>query len=158
VVAVCGYDMDEVDAAVLLDALVAKAGAVFSYDGHSVTDNGTGDEDSTVGKVCVSGLDPGDYTVDETSPPSGYGSASRSNLTATVVNGTNCTSSPPTGSAVVTFTDPPLSDIQVNFRDGGSGETSATITATTRRERRAPRRRPDGTTPRRSRVCTLRLR
>jgi len=25
------------------------------------------------------------------------------------------------------FTNAPLSDIQVNFRDGGSGETSATI-------------------------------
>ena len=25
------------------------------------------------------------------------------------------------------FTNPPLGDIQVNFRDGGSGETSATI-------------------------------
>ena len=25
-----------------------------------------------------------------------------------------------------TFTNPPLADIQVNFRDGGSGETSAT--------------------------------
>lgn len=29
---------------------------------------------------------------------------------------------------MVTFQDPPLSDIQVNFRDGGSNETSATIT------------------------------
>jgi hypothetical protein len=28
----------------------------------------------------------------------------------------------------LTVTDPPLSDIQVNFRDQGSGETSATIT------------------------------
>jgi hypothetical protein len=27
---------------------------------------------------------------------------------------------------VVTFTNAPLADIQVNFRDGGSGETSAT--------------------------------
>jgi hypothetical protein len=45
-----------------------------------------------------------------------------------VVAGSNCTDNPPTGAAVVTFTDPPLSDIQVNFRDGGSGETSATIT------------------------------
>ena len=106
---------------------VSNAGAVFSYDGHSVTDNGTGDESSTIGTVCVSGLVPGDYTVNETSPPSGYGSASQTDLTATVVNGTNCTTNLPTGSAVVTFTNPPLSDIQVNFRDGGSGETTATI-------------------------------
>jgi hypothetical protein len=108
---------------------VAQAGAVFSYDGHSVTDNGAGDQDADVGEVCVSGLLPGDYSVSETSAPPGYGAPVNAGpFTATVVSGTNCTSNPPTGSAVVTFTDPPLSDIQVNFRDGGSGETSATIT------------------------------
>ena len=105
---------------------VANAGAVFSYDGQSVTDNGTGDEDADVGEVCVSGLATGDYTVNETSPPPGYGGASQSNLTATVVAGTNCTDNQPTGAGVVTFTNAPLADIQVNFRDGGSGETSVT--------------------------------
>jgi Prealbumin-like fold domain len=108
---------------------VSQAGAVFSYDGHSVTDNGANDEDADVGEVCVSGLAPGDYDVTETSAPPGYGDpVNPGPFTATVVTGTNCTDNPPTGSAVVTFTDPPLSDIQVNFRDGGSGETSATIT------------------------------
>jgi Prealbumin-like fold domain len=108
---------------------VSQAGAVFSYDGSSVTDNGAGDEDSDVGEVCVSGLLPGDYDVTETSAPPGYGDpVNPGPVTATVVVGTNCTDNPPTGSAVVTFTDPPTSDIQVNFRDGGSGETSATIT------------------------------
>jgi hypothetical protein len=106
---------------------VSEAGAVFSYDGSSVTDNGAGDEDPTVGEVCVSGLLPGDYDVTETSAPPGYGlPVNPGPVTATVVTGTNCTDNPPTGSAVVTFTDPPLADIQVNFRDGGSGETSAT--------------------------------
>jgi hypothetical protein len=105
---------------------VSQAGAVFSYDGSSVTDNGANDEDPDVGEVCVSGLDLGDYTVNETSPPDGYGDASQSNLTATVVTGTNCTDNQPTGTGVVTFTNPPLADIQVNFRDGGSGETSVT--------------------------------
>lgn len=110
---------------------VSNAGAVFAYDNSSVTDNGTGDEDSDVGEVCVSGLTPGDYTVNETSPPPGYGDASQSDLTATVIAGTNCTDNQPTGSAVVTFTNAPLADIQVNFRDGGSGETDATsITCT----------------------------
>ena len=50
---------------------VANAGAVFSYDGSSVTDNRTGDEDSAVGSVCVGGLAPGTYTVNETTPPPG---------------------------------------------------------------------------------------
>jgi hypothetical protein len=105
---------------------VSTAGAVFSYDGSSVTDNGAGDEDADVGEVCVSGLSTGDYTVNETSPPPGYGGASQSDLTATVVAGTNCTDNQPTGTGVVTFTNAPLADIQVNFRDGGSDETSVT--------------------------------
>jgi hypothetical protein len=105
---------------------VSQAGAVFSYDGSSVTDNGTGDEDPDVGEVCVSGLATGDYTVDETSPPPGYGGDTGGPQTVTVVTGTNCTNNQPTGTGVATFTNPPLADIQVNFRDGGSGETSAT--------------------------------
>ena len=108
---------------------VSQAGAVFSYDSSSVTDNGAADEDADIGEVCVSGLTTGDYTVNETTPPPGYGDASQSDLTATVVAGTNCTDNQPTGAAVVTFTNAPLADIQVNFRDGGSGETSATSIA-----------------------------
>jgi uncharacterized repeat protein (TIGR01451 family) len=115
--------------------LVANPGAVFAVDGpdagtvadFSVTDNGTLDEDSTtIGSVCVGGLAPGTYTVNETTAPSGYGSASQTNLSVVAVQGTNCASTPPTGTGVVTFTNPPLSDIQVRFRDGGSGETSIT--------------------------------
>jgi Prealbumin-like fold domain len=107
--------------------LVEKAGAVFSYDGSSVTDNGAGDEDPTIGEVCVSGLQLGDYDVTETSAPPGYGLPTDPGPeTVTVVTGSDCTNNPPTGSAVVTFTDPPLADIQVNYRDGGSGETSLT--------------------------------
>src|SRR5918994_882279 len=107
---------------------VANAGAVFSYGvGLSVTDNGTGDEDSDIGQICVSGLDPGAYTVNETSPPAGYGGApaSEADQVVTVVNGTDCADSPPGAGATATFTNPPLADIQVNFRDGGSGETTA---------------------------------
>jgi hypothetical protein len=108
---------------------VANSGAVFSYGSESVTDNGAGDEDSAVGSVCVSGLTPDDYTVNETSAPTGYGGApaSEADQTVTVENGTNCTDNLPGTGATATFTNPPLSDIQVNFRDGGSGETSATI-------------------------------
>jgi hypothetical protein len=107
---------------------VLVAGAVFSYDGGSVTDNGAGDEDPAVGAVCVSGLAPGPYSVDETSPPPGYGSDTGGPQSVTVANGTNCTDTLPGTGATATFTNPPLSDIQVNFRDGGSGETTATIT------------------------------
>jgi Prealbumin-like fold domain len=125
---------------------VSQAGAVFSVDGpdadtaadFTVKDNNTplpagtkSDEEATVGVVCVSGLALGTYTVNETSPPPGYGDASQTDLMVTVVTGTNCTNNQPTGTGVATFTNPPLADIQVNFRDGGSGETSAqSITCT----------------------------
>ncbi len=107
-------------------AAVKVAGAVFSYDGASVTDNGAGDENPAIGAVCVSNLVPGGYTVDETSPPLGYGADAGLPQSVTVENGTNCGLNPPGAGATATFTNPPLSDIQVNFRDGGSGETSAT--------------------------------
>jgi hypothetical protein len=108
---------------------VTNDGAVFSYEDSSevssnVTDNGTGDEDSTVGRVCVSGLDPGTFTVNEVSPPDGYGDASEVDQEVTVVNGTNCTDNLPGAGATATFHNPPLADIQVNFRDAGSGETN----------------------------------
>ena len=106
-------------------SLVTNAGAVFSYDGASVTDNGGNDEDSTIGEMCVSGLNPGDYTVNETSPPPGYAGASQVDQTASVVVGTNCTDNQPSDANSAVFTNAPLADIQVNFRDGGSGETSA---------------------------------
>jgi uncharacterized repeat protein (TIGR01451 family) len=118
------------------NSLVKKAGAVFAVTGtasFSVTDNGSKDEDSTVGSVCVSGLAPGTYTVNETSPPTGYGNAGQTNVGLTVSNGTNCTTNLPGTGATATFTDPPLSDIQVRFRDGGSTETklgAAGITCT----------------------------
>ena len=118
---------------------VSQPGAVFSYDGASVTDNGAGDEDADVGEVCVSGLSLGDYTVNEITPPPGYGEASETDLTVTVAVGTNCTDNQPTGTGVVTFTNAPLYDLQVNFRDGGSGETSADISCSL-----DP---PDSTTP-----------
>lgn len=117
------------------DTLVSTAGATFSVAGASdftVVDDDTtpptgskADESATTGEVCVSGLLPGDYTVNETAPPPGYGGASQTNVTATVVVGTNCTDNLPTDDDTATFTNAPLADIQVNFRDGGSGETSA---------------------------------
>jgi hypothetical protein len=110
---------------------VLKAGAEFCYSTSTgctttnVTDNGTGDEaSSTVGVVCVSGLSLGTYYINETKAPPGYGDASQSDVTAVVVAGTNCTDNQPTGTGVATLSDPPLADIQVRFRDGGSGETA----------------------------------
>jgi uncharacterized repeat protein (TIGR01451 family) len=109
---------------------VANAGAVFSYDGSSVTDNGTGDEDPAVGSVCVGGLAPGTYNVNETTPPPGYGAAGETDLSVDAVQGTNCSTNLPSGTGVVTFTNAPLGEIEVQFRDLGSGETNASIVCT----------------------------
>jgi uncharacterized repeat protein (TIGR01451 family) len=110
--------------------LVANAGTEFAVTGpssFSVTDNGATDEDPDVGEVCVSGLAAGEYTVSETTPPDGYGDGTATDPTALVVTGTDCTDNQPSDANSAVFTNPPLADIQVNFRDGGSGETSATI-------------------------------
>jgi hypothetical protein len=113
---------------------VSQPGAVFSFDGQSVKDNDTSganglvpDEDPAVGRVCVSGLSPADYTVNETTPPPGYGPApaDQADQVVTVDSNTDCDANYPTAE-VANFTNAPLADIQVNFRDGGSGETSAT--------------------------------
>ena len=114
---------------------VANAGAVFAVDGpdagttadFSVTDASPAsglDEDGDVGEVCVSGLVPGaTYTVNETSPPSGYGGASQLNVTVVAVNG-NCST---TGLNAATFSNAPLGEFIIDFNDLGSGETSAKI-------------------------------
>ncbi|HEX5938206.1 MAG TPA: SpaA isopeptide-forming pilin-related protein [Actinomycetota bacterium] len=114
---------------------VENAGAEFSVggpdpstDSFTVVDNGALDEDDTVGVVCVSALDLGDYTVNETAAPDGYGGAplSEADQSVTVVDDTDCGENLPAAGATATFTNPPLSDIIVAFRDGGSGETSLT--------------------------------
>jgi len=116
---------------------VLKAGAVFCYDsttgcggtghaGTSVTDNGTGDSDSTIGSVCVPNVAVGAYYINETSPPSGYAGppATEANQSVTVSGGTNCTNNLPAAGATATFHDPPLADVQIRWKDDGSGELS----------------------------------
>jgi hypothetical protein len=100
-----------------------------------VTDKGPNDpagadQDNDIGEVCVSGLKTGAYKVNEKTPPPDYGaaSASQANQSVTVAPNTDCDSTTtdkpdPGAGATATFTNPPLADIQVNFRDGGSGET-----------------------------------
>jgi len=122
----------------LVSEVPGQPGATFTYDDNDpatpakdVTDNSAADGDSTYGEVCVSGLKPGvganAYTVDEKTPPTGYGdSTDAADATVDVVAGTNCTTNQPTGTGVATFKNPPLADIQMNFRDGGSGETDTT--------------------------------
>jgi uncharacterized repeat protein (TIGR01451 family) len=111
---------------------VNNAGAVFSITGagitgtSSVTDDLTAaapDEDANVGRICVSGLQPGaTYTVNETTPPNGYAAATQTNQTVVAVAG-SCSS---TGLNAATFSNSPLGEITAGYNDGGSNETSAT--------------------------------
>jgi Prealbumin-like fold domain len=101
------------------------AGAQFSITGpNGYTASVTTGSDGT---VCVDGLAFGDYTVTETSPPTGFVIDDKSGHTVTVDNNATCADNPYGGESI-SFTDTPTADIQVNFRDGGSGETSGTIT------------------------------
>lgn len=112
--------------------LVTQAGAVFSVSGPggysaTVTDNGTGDEDSTTGKVCISGLQPGSYTVNETGAPSGYGDATQTDVTATAAASTDCAGSKPTTANSAAFTNAPLADLLVRVDGQESGEIASSI-------------------------------
>jgi hypothetical protein len=102
----------------------ALAGAQFSITGPNNYSNSvtTGAD----GTVCVDGLAFGAYTVTETSAPSGFVIDDSSGHPVTVDNNAKCSDNPFVGETT-SFTDTPTADIQVNFRDGGSGETSGTI-------------------------------
>jgi hypothetical protein len=100
------------------------AGAHFSITGPNgfSTSVVTGSD----GTVCTDGLPFGDYTVTETQAPPGFVIDDSSGHTVTVNNNAKCSDSPYVG-GTTSFTDTPTADFQVNFRDGGSGETSGTI-------------------------------
>lgn len=75
------------------DGTTPLSGATFRLDGPNgfselVTDNGTNDTDSTAGTIKVTGLAPGDYTITEVTPPTGYLLPTTNNpaLSATVPN------------------------------------------------------------------------
>jgi len=103
----------------------ALAGATFSITSPGGYSNSV--QTGADGSVCVDGLEFGAYTVTETAPPDGFVIDDTSGHAVTVDNNANCSDSP-YGGETTSFTDTPTADIQVNFRDGGSGETSGTVT------------------------------
>jgi len=103
----------------------ALADAHFSITGpNNYANNVVSGQDGT---VCVDGLAFGDYTVTETGAPTGFVIDDSSGHSVTVDNNATCSDNPYVGEST-SFTDTPTADIQVNFRDGGSGETHGTIT------------------------------
>jgi len=100
------------------------AGATFSITGpNSFSSSVTTGSNGT---VCVDSLPFGTYTVTETAAPNGYAIDTTAGQSIPVNANAKCSDSP-FGGSTVSFADTPLSDFQVNFRDGGSGATSATI-------------------------------
>jgi hypothetical protein len=106
-------------------------GATFSITkgGTAITGSPftTATVNSVAGVICVSNLAFGDYVVTETGAPTGYAKDDATGHTVTVDNNASCSDTTYVGESIG-FTDTPLSDIEVLFRDGGSGATSATIT------------------------------
>jgi hypothetical protein len=96
------------------------AGATFSITGPGGYSNSV--QSGADGTVCVDGLAFGGYTVTETAAPTGYVIDDPSGHSVTVDNNAKCSDSPYIGETT-SFTDTPTADIQVRFRDGGSGET-----------------------------------
>ena len=76
------------------------------------------------GTVCVDQLSFGTYSVKETDAPTGYAIDDTTAHDVTVSANSTCGDG---NEATFAATDTPVADIQVNFRDGGSGATSATI-------------------------------
>jgi hypothetical protein len=97
------------------------AGAEFTVTGpNSFSQKLTTDSSGT---ACVDNLSFGSYSVTETKAPTGYVIDDSSAHTVTVDSNAKCSDSPYVGEGPLNFTDTPVADIQVRFRDGGSGET-----------------------------------
>jgi hypothetical protein len=97
------------------------AGATFSVAGPNnfSTTLTTGSD----GTACVDQLPFGSYTVTETGAPTGFVIDDPAPRTVVVDNAASCGGNPYVGETS-SFTDTPTADIQVRFRDGGSGETA----------------------------------
>jgi hypothetical protein len=91
---------------------------VTDVDGgtHSVSTDATGN-------ACVDGLPPGDATVSETGPPTGYSAGA--DQTVTVLGNTTCTGA---DGVLASFENIPLTNITVSVDSQVDGGTSSTIT------------------------------
>jgi Prealbumin-like fold domain len=128
----CTYVNDQVLGAIKISKTSSKtgnplAGATFSITGPNSYSNSV--QSGPDGTVCVGGLAFGAYTVTETAAPTGFVIDDPLGHPVTVDNNASC-SDDPFGGETTSFTDTPTADIQVNFRDGGSGETSVVGTIT----------------------------
>jgi hypothetical protein len=124
----CTYTNNQTTGAISIHKVDTKDNAVGGASFTATASDGTTvynfpDTDSN-GDACVANLPFDTYTVAETSAPAGY-AADAGSQEVTVNSAGDCTSG--ATAAASDFVDTPLSDIQVNFADEGSGKTSATI-------------------------------
>jgi hypothetical protein len=128
-VVVCTYTNDQQLGAIKITKTSSKGtnpglpGATFSVTKGGTAIGGSPFTTNASGVVFIPNLAFGAYVVTETGAPTGYSIDDPAGRTITVDNNANCTDATYVGESTG-FTDTPLSDIQVRFRDGGSGATS----------------------------------
>jgi Prealbumin-like fold domain len=124
----CTYVNDQVLGAIKISKTSSKtdnalAGATFSITSGGNPIAGSPFTTDANGEICVDGLTFGPYVVTETGAPPGFVIDDTAGHTVTVDNNAACDDASYVGESIA-FTDTPTADIQVRFRDGGSGETS----------------------------------
>jgi hypothetical protein len=126
----CTYVNNQIEGALLITKTSSKgsnpglAGAEFTVSKGGTEIDGSPFTSDANGEICVDHLGLGTYSVQETAAPTGYAIDDTTAHDVSVTTGSTCGDG---NEATFNATDTPLSDIQVNFRDGGSGATSATI-------------------------------
>ena len=121
----CTYVNDQQLGAIKVTKTSSKSGDPLAGATFSVTGPGGFSDTLTTGADgtdCVDGLAFGSYTVTETAAPTGYVIDDPAGRSVTVDTNTSCAADPYDGEAEA-FTNTPTADIQVRWKDGGSGET-----------------------------------
>jgi hypothetical protein len=125
----CTYVNNQIKGALLITKTSSKgtnpplAGAKFSVKKGGTAITGSPFTTDANGEICVGDLGLGTYSVQETQAPTGYAIDDTTAHDVSVSAGSTCGDG---NEATFDATDTPLSDIQVRFRDGGSGATSIT--------------------------------
>jgi len=124
----CIYTNNQQLGAIKITKTSTKSDAALSGATFTITKGGTAISGSPFttdsnGEICVDNLTFGAYVVTETGAPTGFAIDDAAGRTVTVDNNAGCADATYVGEST-SFTDTPMADIQVRFRDGGSGETA----------------------------------
>ncbi len=125
----CTYVNNQLKGAIKITKTSSKglnpglAGAQFAITSGGTAIAGSPFTTNASGVICVDNLALNTYSVRETVAPTGYAIDDTTAHNVSVTANSTCGDG---NEATFAATDTPLSDIQVRFRDGGSGATSAT--------------------------------